>query len=157
PGCRVAARSHGGWARCAFSQVERVRGGLYPGHSPNLAASSAMGSARRVTASICSATGEWRNLADAQDSGSCEGNLVGVQVPPRPPPPRPPRRRDRTPCLATAVIWREGEVGAARGGGADPRGRGGGRAYDTTKAPVIVVGCTSQRKKYVPAFSAGTL
>jgi hypothetical protein len=29
--------------------------------------------------------GEWRNLADAQDSGSCEGNLVGVQLPPRPP------------------------------------------------------------------------
>ena len=25
-------------------------------------------------------------LVDAQDSGSCEGNLVGVQVPPRPRP-----------------------------------------------------------------------
>ncbi len=33
--------------------------------------------------------GEWRNMADAQDSGSCEGNLMGVQVPPRPQPERP--------------------------------------------------------------------
>src|SRR5205807_1973178 len=36
-------------------------------------------------ASIDLRSGEWRNLADAQDSGSCEGNLMGVQVPPRPP------------------------------------------------------------------------
>ena len=31
-------------------------------------------------------SGEWRNLADAQDSGSCVRKDVGVQVPPRPPP-----------------------------------------------------------------------
>jgi hypothetical protein len=30
-------------------------------------------------------SGEWRNLADAQDSGSCVRKDVGVQVPPRPP------------------------------------------------------------------------
>jgi NADPH-dependent 2,4-dienoyl-CoA reductase/sulfur reductase-like enzyme len=29
-------------------------------------------------------SGEWRNLADAQDSGSCVRKDVGVQVPPRP-------------------------------------------------------------------------
>ena len=34
-------------------------------------------------ASLCSLTREWRNLVDAQDSGSCVRKDVGVQVPPR--------------------------------------------------------------------------
>ncbi len=87
---------------------------------------------------------------------------MGVQVPPRPRSPltgpragsNPGEQRDDE-VPANAVIPWKGRGPPPRGAG--QRGRGGGRAYDTTKVPVMVVGCTSQRKKYVPGFSAGTL
>src|SRR5436189_4552993 len=56
---------------------------LYPrGPRPNLGLRARR---YRLLASPCLRRGEWRNLADAQDSGSCGRKAVGVRVPPRPP------------------------------------------------------------------------
>ncbi len=55
------------------------------------------------------ALGRVAELADAQDSGSCEGNLVGVQVPPRPPRLLLVNRRRTGPAGFLETLWGEPE------------------------------------------------
>src|SRR5205807_6897134 len=90
----AAVRTPQGCPRCFVLAGRRhgaPHGGLYPGAcllSPDTTwrpRDDLVASARRPLLASTGCSGEWRNMADAQDSGSCEGNLVGVQIPPRPP------------------------------------------------------------------------
>src|SRR5438034_2479779 len=96
---------------------------LYPrGPRPNLGLRARR---YRLLASPCLRRGEWRNLADAQDSGFCGRKAVGVRVPPRPP------------IHSTGKVW--GHDGAVPGhpvGGGGRREEGGGMS---TAAGIIVL------------------
>src|SRR5207245_271115 len=85
----------------------------YPGGSGSMPRARPATGERSCT--ITCLWGAWRNLADAQDSGSCGGNPVEVQVLSRPPTNQPRSAlKTSTPHLSKHLVGRREDRAASR-------------------------------------------